>query len=112
MTRTVLTKQQTLNTGITPVYVAGSASLGHSFANTGHEMLHVKNGGVAPVDVTIATTGKLAGLSLAALKVTVTNAQERMIGPFDPTVFNQPDGTVNVDLSGDAGITLGVFAVG
>jgi hypothetical protein len=112
MARTALSKQQSLNNGLTPAFSAGDSANGHSFVNDGHQMLYVKNGGGSSINVTISTTGKLAGLSLAALVIAVPNGQERMIGPFDPTVFNQADGNVYADLSGATSVTVGVFQVG
>ena len=112
MARTTLTKQQVLNTGLTPVFSAGDSANGHNFVNDGHQMIYVKNGGGSSINVTVNTVGKLAGLSLAAQVIAVPNAQERMFGPFDPTVFNQADGTVYIDLSGATSVTVGVFQVG
>jgi hypothetical protein len=112
MARTALTKQQTLNTGLTPVFSAGDAANGHSFLNDGHQFLYVKNGGGSSINVTIQTVAKLAGLSLAALVIAVPNAQERMLGPFDPAVFNQADGSVYADLSAATSVTVGVFQAG
>jgi hypothetical protein len=111
MARTALTKQQVVNTGLATSFSAGDAANGHSFINDGHQMLYVKNAGGSSINVTISTTGKLAGLSLAALVVAVGAGAEKMIGPFDPTVFNQADGNVYADLSSATSVTVGVFQV-
>ena len=112
MPRTALTTQQVLNSGITPAYSAGDAANGHQFNNDGRQILHVKNGGGSSINVTISTNAKVAGITVPNVVVAVTNAQERMIGPLDPLVFNQAGGLVYVDLSGATSVTLAVFQVG
>lgn len=72
--------------GLTPAYVAAAAG-GDTFANDGRQMLHVKNGGGAPITVTVTAINKCNHGSLHNYVVSVTNAQERMIGPFPVAQF-------------------------
>ena len=109
MPRTALTSQTVVNSGITPAYSAGDAANGHQFNNDGHQFIHIKNGGGSSINCTISTNAKVAGITIPNVVVAVTNAQERMIGPFDPLIFNQAGGLVYFDLSGATSVTLGIF---
>lgn len=73
--------------------------------------LHVKNGGGAPITVTLdAKAIPEADMEVKDLAVTVTNAQERMIGPVDPAIFADPTtGLVSITYSGVTTVTVGVF---
>jgi hypothetical protein len=53
--------------------------------------LHVKNAGGSPDVVVIAVVaGDPIGLTIADVSVSVTNAQERMIGPLPAQFFGDP----------------------
>jgi hypothetical protein len=107
MARTVINRQDIVVTGLAPVYSAGDLANGHQFDNDGNTFLHVKNTGAGACTVTIQTYGKVGGASLTNLTVVVPiTTGDRMIGPFDPTVFNQAGGAVYVDLSTGTGVTL------
>lgn len=109
MPRTTINQQQVARTGLTPAYAAVDQPNGNQFSNDGTMFLHVKNGSASPITVTIATPGLVDGLAVADLAVTVTNAQERMIGPFPPNIYNQAGGLVYVDYSAGASVTAGLF---
>lgn len=110
MARTTLAVQQITLGGATPALVAGDAANGHDFVNDGHTFLHIKNTGGAAVTVTIQTPAKVGGMDVSELEVSIpaTNG-DRMIGPFNPTIFNQTNQRVNVNLSSDTGVTIGAF---
>lgn len=106
MPRTALTVQNISLSGLAPSYAAADATNGNNFANDGSVFLHVKNTGAGACTVTIQTPGKVAGVDIAEVTLSVpATSGDKMIGPFDPTVFNQSDGTVNVDWSTGTGVT-------
>ena len=107
--RAELTVQQIARTGLEPAYVAAVPADGHKFQNTGREFLHVKNGAAAPINVTVQTPGLVDGLAVAELVVAVTNAEERMIGPFPTNIYNQAGNMVYVDYSSETSVTVAVI---
>jgi hypothetical protein len=112
-TRSSLTVYQVARTGVKPVYVAAGAggALGDSIANDGRVILNVKNGAGAPITVTIQTPGTVDGLAIAEQIVTVTNAEERWIGPFPPNIYNQADNCIYVDYSAVTTITVAALRI-
>lgn len=94
-------------TGKVPSYSAAQApaSGSNAFYNDGRTFLHVKNGSGAPMTATFQTSGTVNGLAIADLVVTVANGSEKMVGPFEPGLFNQADGKVYVDWSLETSVT-------
>jgi len=107
MARTALAVQSAAITGLETVYTAANAD-GHMVANNGEMFLHVKNAAVADITVTLKSIADPWGRTGDKV-ITVTAAEERMIGPIPPLLYNQADGTVNVDFS--AVVTVTVAAV-
>ncbi len=101
--------QQIARTGLNPAYIPAVPADGHKFNNTGREFLHVKNGAVSPITVTIQTPGLVDGLAVAELTVAVPNAGERMIGPFPTNIYNQAGNMVYVDYSSETSVTVAVL---
>ena len=108
MTRTAITHQQIARTGLEETLAAANAG-GSYFANDGMMFLHVVNGSGAPITVTVETPGVVDGLAIADQIITVTNAEERFIGPFPPGIYNQSDGTVYVDYSAVTDVSVAVL---
>lgn len=111
MARTQLPVQTITPAGLAPSYTAGDAANGHAFSgNTGDCFILVRNTSGSACTVTIETPAKFKGLALVppAVVVPATNG-ERQIGPFDPSLYQQQDGNVYIDLSTASGVTLGVF---
>jgi hypothetical protein len=108
MARTEITYQQIVRTGLEQTYAAAVAD-GAKFSNDGRMFLHVKNGSGAPINVTIQTPGTVDGLAIAEQVVAVTNAEERMIGPFPPSIYNQSDGMVYADYSAVTDVTVALL---
>ena len=105
MTRSALTVQQLVNTGLAPSYGAFDAA-GMYFVNDGNVMLHIKNSGTIKA-LTIATPAKVAGLDIAEDIVSIpATTGDKMIGPFDPSVFNQDAGVVYIDVDSATGVTV------
>ena len=103
----VLTAQQVSLAGLGPSYVAAAAG-GDSFSNDGNTLIHVKNTDAAAKTVTVASQ-RLATPGLApsnnAVSVPATTG-ERIIGPFDPLVWNDTNGSVQLTYSAVTGVTI------
>lgn len=108
MARATVNFQQIVRTGLEQTYAAAHAD-GSKFANDGRTFLHVKNGAGAPITVTVQTPGTVDGLAIADQAIVVTNAEERMIGPFPPGIYNQSDGMVYADYSSVTTVTIAVL---
>lgn len=105
MARTALTVQQVSRAGITPTYGAANVD-GHSFPNTGVELVHVKNAGGASMNVTVQTPNAVDGLAIADRVVAVANGSEKMIGPFPRSTYNQGAEEVYLDFSAVTSVTI------
>lgn len=107
MARTALTVQPVSIAGLAPAYTAADQPNGHEFVNDGNMLLHVKNTGGGACTVTLQTPAVVSGVAVSDPTVSVpATTGDRMIGPFDPTIFNQAGGLVYVDLSTGTGVTL------
>lgn len=107
----LLTVQTITRSGITPSYTAVSAS--DTFTPGAQTFIHVKNAGASPDTCVIQVlAGDPPGLTIADVSVSVTNAQERMIGPFSPQYFADPTtGLATVTHGFTTSVTAGVFAL-
>jgi len=105
MARATLTVQEISLAGITPSYTAAEGD-GNSFANDGDVFLQVKNAG-SEITVTIQTPAKVGGVDVEEITVVVpATTGDKMIGPFEPTIFNQSGGVVYVDYSAVTSVTV------
>lgn len=117
MARTAFTVVTSAAAGtVIPAPAAVDAANGNSFLNSGREMIEITNGAATPITVTIVTNGTYvvgsAIYPIADLAVTVVNATSKVLGPFDKTLFNDPDGLVQLDWSSGTTITARVIALG
>lgn len=106
----LLTVQNIVRTGVTPAYTAVAAS--DTFLPDANTFIHVKNAGGSPDSATISVLqGDIGtGLLLSDLVVSVTNAQERMIGPLPANFFADPTtGLATIAHSFTTSVTSGVF---
>lgn len=106
----LLTVQNIVRTGVTPAYTAVAAT--DTFTPDANTFIHVKNGGASPDSVTVSVLAgdPGVGLTVSDLVVSVTNAQERMIGPFPANFFADPTtGLATVAHSFTTTVTSGVF---
>ncbi len=93
-------------------YVA--AEVGGDFCTADPKsFLHVKNGGGAPINVTIAVAGTTNGQNNADVVVAVPNGGERMIGPLVPELTGADTlGLVLLTYSAVTSVTVAVVQVG
>lgn len=103
-----LTVQEISRAAITPSFGAAAGG-GDQFANDGRTYVHIKNGGASPITLTVVTQMTVDGKAVADDAITVTNAQERVIGPFPPGIYNDANGMVQLTYSAVTSVTLGTF---
>jgi hypothetical protein len=105
----LLTVQTITRAGITPTYGAVSAS--DTFPPGPTTFLHVKNGGASPDSCVIQVlAGDPPGLTITDVTVSVTNGQERIIGPFPAQFFADPTtGLGTVTHGYTSTVTCGLF---
>jgi len=109
MARGTITAQEISLSGITPSLGAATSD-GDGFLNTGDTLLQVKNGSGAGITVTIKTPAKIEGIDIAEIEVAIpATTGDKLIGPFDPSIFNQSDGKVYVDYSAVTTVTAMAF---
>ena len=105
----LLTTQHIARTGLSPTYTAVSAS--DTFVPGPTTFLHVKNAGGSPDSCVVQVLqGDPPGMTIADNTVSVTNAQERLIGPINPQFFADPvTGLATVTHSFTTTVTVAVF---
>lgn len=105
----LLTTQTISRTGITPTYAAVAAT--DTFATDAQTFIHVKNAGGSPDTCVVQVLqGDPPGLTISDVSVSVTNAQERMIGPLPSNFFSDPaTGVGTITHSFTTSVTVGVF---
>lgn len=102
----VLTVGSISRTGAATALVAAAAG-GDSFANDGRTFLHVKNGGATPINVTVPAVSRCSQGQLHDVVVAVANATEKRIGPFPPSVYNNPStGIASITYSAVTTVTV------
>lgn len=99
-----LTVQDISRSGLEAAYVAAGAG-GDEFDNDGKTFLHVKNG-LVDVTCTFDITKTVDGQAVTDITVTCTASEERMIGPFPPSIYNDSDGHVNVSYDDESNVTV------
>lgn len=108
MSRSALATQSIAPAGLIPAYTTANAA-GHSIRNRGNQFLHVKNGSGSSINVTLVTPVEVGGRAVDDDVIAVAAGAEKMIGPFDESIYNNPDGTVNVNFSAVATVTVAAF---
>ena len=93
-------------------WTAGDAANDMQFANTGNEVLLVKNGSGGGIAVSIPRVANYRTTEVTtASGDTVGAAKEQAFGPFDPSVFNQSGGVVHIDLTTDTSLEFAVVSL-
>ena len=105
----LLTVVQTSFSGVAPSYSAVSAS--DTFANTGEEVLHVKNGGGSETTVTITSAQQCNQGFSHDLTVTIDAGANKFIGPFPTNRFNNSNGLTTFSCSSTTSVTAAVMRI-
>jgi hypothetical protein len=99
------------NGGAVLALATPDAANGNNFANDGKTELVVLNTDAAPHTVTVRSvadafgrTGDVPVVVPAAVGAVPGTA---FLGPYEQNLFNQPDGTVNVDWTASTGMKVG-----
>lgn len=105
----LLSTQTIVRTGITPSYAAVAAT--DTYTPDAQVFIHVKNAGGSPdTCVQQVLAGDPPGLTVSDNSVSVTNGQERMIGPLPAYFFADPTtGLGTITNSFTTSVTIGVF---
>ena len=89
---------------------ASCAGGGDQVLNDGNIILYFKNTNASDRTITMASGGtvKTSGGSLAIADVTLTVSQneEKIIGPFDPSVFNDSNGYLQLTYDAVTNLTV------
>lgn len=110
-TPTVLTIQNCVDTGLAPNFGNANAA-GDRMPNDARTFLWVKNGGGAPITVTITaqktsiSVGNFGTLAKSNGGGTVADGAEKLFGPFAPGAFNNGNGQVVISYSGVTSVTV------
>ncbi len=92
-----------------PTFVAANAG-GDQFSNNGKTLYEVKNGSGSPITVTFVRqkTCDQGVLHTTTVSVPATTG-DRIVGPFDASIFNDANGFVQVTYSGVTSLTVAAF---
>lgn len=106
MPRTALTVQSLgLNGQLNATMTAADATNGMAFVNDGQTVLVVRNTDASAKTVTVKSVPDEWGRS-GDVTCVVAASGVGILGPFTPAIFNQSDGTINVDFSASTGVTV------
>lgn len=101
--------------GLTPSFTAptqAGAGGGWAFPNTGDQVIRIKNAAGSPVIATLLTPATIGGIAIADPTVSIpATTGDVTIGPFDPSLFNQADGTVIVEIASTTSVTAAAVRV-
>ncbi len=100
-----LTVQDISLSGLEPTYASAAAG-GDTFVNDGDVFFHIINSDTASKTVTLTTAGKIQGINIADITVTVPASEDRMIGHFPPAIFNSGSTGVSVSYSAVTSVTV------
>ena len=104
-----LTVASISRSGVTITAVAANAG-GDTFANTGKEVLFIKNASGSPITVSFAfgvsADAMVDGISPPARTCVVAAGAQTLAGPFPPNKYNDVNGNVAVTYSGVTTLTV------
>lgn len=105
-----LTVQPLTASGLNPNFVTAGAA-GDNFTNDGNVYLHVKNGGVSSITVTIDSVAPCSYGFDHNLVITVPAGGERLTPRLSRARFNDANDKVNVTYSDNTSVTVAVIGV-
>ncbi|HEY5987760.1 MAG TPA: hypothetical protein VIV12_15500 [Streptosporangiaceae bacterium] len=105
----VIPVQKMLLTGVAPTFTAVSAS--DVFANDGKTYIEVKDTNAAADTCTVVAQSTCnQGVLHDSVTTVPATTGDRVIGPFEPTRFNNASGQCTVTHSQVAGVTIAVIS--
>ena len=100
----------TLSSGLTPAYAAGDAAETYLIPNNGDVFVHVKKTGLNNCTVTVVTPNTVGGLAITDYTATVVaTTGDKMLGPFDPAIYNNTAGQISMTFSEVTSLTFAVL---
>lgn len=90
---------------------AAVAAGGDQFLNDGDIILYFKNTNASSRTVTVATGGTIGGLAIADVTVALAQNEEKVVGPFDPRIFNDSSGYVQLTYTAATDVTVAAIRV-
>lgn len=105
--------QQPTAAGVVPTQLEGLNSADTQLISNknGDVLLRVINGGGETTKVTIVTPGEVGGNPVADKEVEVAAGATKIIGPFDPKVYNDKKGRLAVKLTKVASVKVEITRV-
>jgi hypothetical protein len=88
MARTEVTVVEASHEGVRADNGTAGTADGHYFANSGEEILVVKNSGAGSHTVTVPTPRTVEGLDVDDQEIAIPAGQVFAVGPFEPNTFN------------------------
>ncbi len=107
-----LTVQTATQAGLDPSYAAASSG-GDTVDNDGKTVLHVKNGDSSEHTVTVASqvTSPEPGTAAQDVEVAIPAGEERVIGPFQRSGFNDENDEIEISYDGVTDVTIAALSV-
>lgn len=106
-----LTIQDIVRAGLDPTYETAAGG-GDTAANlNGDVHIHIKNGSGGSVTATFETPRTVDGLAVDDLAVPIPAGEERFIGPFPPSTFNDGAGDVAITYSAVTSVTIAALRI-
>lgn len=108
---TTLTRQDLADAGLLASY-ASCAGGGDAVDNDGKTFLHVKNGSVGSITVTVTAqvptklTDGFGTLTRSNIAVAIGAGAEKFLGPFPVRAFNDANGRLAITYSGVTSLTI------
>lgn len=114
MARSLVAIQSVTPAGMFPTLTAAAAA-GHMFDNSERVFVFVRNASAGATTVTIPSTFARDGLTLPNRTVSVPASEDRLIGPVNGELHNQPSGAdigrTYVDISPITSVSFAVLRV-
>jgi hypothetical protein len=106
--------QRATHKGLTPTPVTGMLVPDTQLIpnKNGDVLLRLINGSGEATKATIVTPGEVDGNAVGDLEVEVGATSAKVIGPFDPAIYNNEEGQLEVKLSKVTTVSLEVIRVG
>ena len=97
--------------GLEATYDAAAGG-GDEFTNSGDEFIHIKNGDVSAMTLTIVTQATVDGQAVGDRTVAVPAGEERIVGPFPTGTYNDGTGKVQLTYSAVTSLTIAALKLG
>ena len=107
-----LTAQSASQSGLNPTYASAAAG-GDTVDNDGKTVLHVKNGDASEHTVTVASqvTSPEPGTAAQDVSVAIPAGEERIIGPFQRSGFNDANDEIVISYDAVTSVTVAAISV-